>query len=239
MSLLHRTSQQAERAAGGSATPDGHRVVTIDPNFATNQPPVTDCSGGTCQQLPKQPANFVSLRTHPSSGAPLLGDPELHPDGSAGTTQDSDWGDKAPAGEKYVIAGQQGKWTGIWYAGTIGWFYNPSTRRTALYTGAQVIRPKPGRTSVPVYGSAFPEASAYPKVVPVQPNTPLAYKILAGQEYVTTGTVPDDYYYAVTFNSSKPDDHTVIQGTTPYYQIVYNHRLLYVKAADVAVKQLS
>ena len=65
---------------------------------------------------------------------------------------------------------------------------------------------------MPVYGSAFPEASAYPKVVPVQPNTPLVYKILPGQEYVTTGAVPDDYYYAVTVNSSKPDDHTVITG---------------------------
>jgi len=101
-----------------------------------------------------------------------------------------------------------------------------------------VIKPKPGLTSVPVYGSAYPEASAYPNAVPVKPNAPLTYQILPGQEYVTTGTVPDDYYYAVTFNSSKPDDHTVIRGTTPYYQIVYNHRLFYVKAADVEVKQL-
>jgi hypothetical protein len=240
MALLHRTSQQAERAAGGSATPDGHHAVTIDPRFATNEPPVTDCSSGTCQRLPKQPANFVYLRTQPSFDAPLLRDPELHPAGSAGTTQDSDWSDKAPAGEKYVIAGQQGKWTGIWYAGTIGWFYNPpGANQRARYTGAKVIRPKAGRASVRVYGSAFPEASAYPKAVPVKPNTPLAYKILPGQKYVTTGTVPDDYYYAVTFNSSKPDDHTVIRGTTPYYQIVYNHRLFYVKAADVVVKHLS
>jgi hypothetical protein len=74
--------------------------------------------------------------------------------------------------------------------------------------------------------------------VPVQPNTPLVYKVLPGQEYVTTGAVPDDYYYAVTFNSSKPDDHTVITGQTRYYQIVYNHRLFYVKAADVNVEHL-
>jgi N-acetyl-anhydromuramyl-L-alanine amidase AmpD len=239
MALLHKTSQRAERDAGGSARPGGHHVVTIDPNFATNQPPVTDCSSGTCQHLPKQPANFVHLRPRPTFDAPLLSDPELHPSGSAGTTQDSDWGDKAPAGEKYVIAGQQGNWTGIWYAGTIAWLYNPpGARQTVRYTGGDVVSPKPGLTSVPVYGSAFPEASAYPSAVPVKPNAPLAYQILPGQEYVTTGTVPDDYYYAVTFNSSKPDDHTVIGGTTPYYQIVYNHRLFYVKAADVVVKHL-
>jgi N-acetyl-anhydromuramyl-L-alanine amidase AmpD len=239
MSLLHGTSQQAERAAGGSAKPDGHRAVTIDPNFATNEPPVSDCSSGTCHRLPKQAADFVYLHAQPSPGAPLLSDPELHPGGSAGTIQDSDWGDKAPTGEKYVVAGQRGNWTAIWYAGEIGWFYNPpGAGQTARYTSALVITPKPGRTSVPVYGSAFPGASAYPKVVPVQPNTPLVYKILPGQEYVTTGAVPDDYYYAVTFNSSKPDDHTVITGQTRYYQIVYNHRLFYVKAADVNVEHL-
>ena len=239
MSLLHGVSQQAELASGGSAAPGAHRVVTIDPNFATNQPPVTDCSGGTCQPLPRQPANFVYLHTQPSFSAPLLSDPVLYPGGSAGTRQDSDWGDKAPAGEKYVIAGQRGNWTGIWYAGVAGWFYNPSgAGQTARYTSSLVVTAKPGAGSVPVYGSAFPEASAYPKAVPVQPNAPLVYKIPPGQAYVLTGAVPDDYYYAVTYNSSAPDDHTVIKGTTLYYQIVYNHRLFYVKAADVVVKYL-
>jgi hypothetical protein len=35
-----------------------------------------------------------------------------------------------------------------------------------------------------------------------------------------------------------PDDHTVIRGKTAYYQIVYNHRLFFVKAADVVLKNL-
>ncbi len=239
MSLLHGVSQQKELAAAGSARPDGRHVVTIDPDFATNEPRVTDCSSGTCTLLPKQPANFIYLHTQPSFGAPLLSDPELHPTGSPGTRQDDDWGDKAPTGEKYVVAGQQGNWTGIWYAGTTGWFYNPpGAGQTARYTSSLVVTPKPGVTSVPVFGSAYPEASAYPKVVPAQPNTPLAYKILPGQSYVTTGAVPDDYYYAVTYNSSMPDDHSVIRGRTLYYQIIYNHRLFYVKAADVVVKYL-
>jgi hypothetical protein len=239
MSLLHGVSQQAELASGGSVTPGAHHVVTIDPNFATNEPPVTDCSGGTCTPLPRQPASFVYLHSQPSFSAPLLSDPTLHPGGSAGTRQDSDWGDKAPTGEKYVIAGQQGNWTAIWYAGMTGWFYNPpGAGQTARYTSSMAVTAKPAVSSVPVYGSAFPEASAYPKVVPVQPNAPLAYKILPGQAYVLTGAVPDDYYYAVTYNSSAPDDHTVIKGKTLYYQIVFNHRLFYVKAADVVVKYL-
>ena len=44
--------------------------------------------------------------TGPSADAPLIGDPLIHPDGSAGTTQASDWSDKAVAGHQYVLAGQ-------------------------------------------------------------------------------------------------------------------------------------
>jgi len=239
MGLLHGRSQQAEWASGGSAGRGGHGVVTIDPDWARNQPPVTDCQSGSCVTLPAQPASFVYLHTQPGDSAPLLSDPELHPGGSAGTTQDSDWSDKAPAGERYAIAGQQGDWTGIWFGGQVGWFHNPrGAGQTARYTGGTVVTPKPGLASIPVYGSAFPEASAYPGDVPVRGNAPLAYRIPAGQAYVTTGLVPDDYYYAVTFDASLPDDHTVIHGQTRYYQIILNHRLFYVNADDVVVEHL-
>jgi hypothetical protein len=230
---------QGKLTSVGTATPDGQHVVVIDPNWATNEPPVTDCQTGTCTKLPKQPANFVYLHTQPSFASPLLSDPTLHPSGTPGTHMDNDWGDKAPYGEKYVVAGQQGHWTGIWFGGGVGWFFNPpGSGQTGRYTSSLVITPKPGVSSIPVYGSAFPKASAYPKVVPVRPNAPLVYTIPAGQKYVTTGAVPDDYYYAVTFDSSMPDDHTVIRGKTLYYQIVYNHRLCYVKAGDVVVSFL-
>jgi N-acetyl-anhydromuramyl-L-alanine amidase AmpD len=239
MGLLQGKSAAEERAAAGTARTQGQHVVTIDPNWATNEPKVTDCQSGTCKTLPKQPASFVYLHTKPSASAPLLSDPTLWPKGTPGTTQDSDWGDKAPYGYKYVVAGHQGNWTGIWYAGVEGWFYNPpGSGQTARYTHASVITPKAGLSSIPVYGSAYPEASAYPKPIPVASNTPLVYKILKGQAYVTTGSVPDDYYYAKTFNSSLPDDHTVVRGKTKYYQIQLNHRLYYVKAADVAVRHL-
>jgi hypothetical protein len=118
----------------------------------------------------------------------------------------------------------------------VGWFHNPpNPRQTAGFSGGTVITPKPGLTSIPVYGSAFPEASAYPPAVPVRANAPLSYTITAGQRYVTNGQVPDDYYYSASFNSSLPDDHTVIRGHTVYYQISYNHREFFVNANDVQV----
>jgi len=116
-------------------------------------------------------------------------------------------------------------------------FIAKSAVRALLYEVA--VTPKPGLASVPVYGSAYPEASAYPADVPVRGNAPLAYSFPAGQAYLTVGQVPDDYYHAVTFDNSAPDDHTVIHGTTQYYEIVYNHRLYYVNAADVQLKHLN
>ena len=170
------------------------------------------------------------------SGAPLLSDPLLQPDGSPGTLVDSDWSDKAPTGASYALAGRRGNWTGIWYGGQVGWFNNPpGPGRTARFSKGMVITPKPGRTSIPVYGSAFPETSAYPPAIPVPAIAPLSYTIPAGQRYVTSGRVPDDYYYAATIDSSLPDDHTVIPGQTVYYQISYNHREFYVNADDVQV----
>jgi hypothetical protein len=239
MALAHHESESSYLRSQGSLTSAGHHVVTISPDYARNEPPVTDCDITNPAPLPKQPANFVYLHTAPKASAPLLSDPTLHTDGSPGTTCAEDWGDKASTGDQYVIAGQHGNWTGIWYAGTIGWFFNPhGAGQTARYTGATVVVPRPGLASVPVYGSAFPEASAYPKGVTVQSNTPLAYTIKAGQAYVTIGSVPDDYYNAITFNSSMPYDHTVIRGKTGYDEILLNHRIYYVKAADVKVKRL-
>ena len=42
----------------------------------------------------------------------------------------NDWGDKAPAGEEYVVADRQPGWTAIWFGGTGGWLQDsPRTRR--------------------------------------------------------------------------------------------------------------
>jgi N-acetyl-anhydromuramyl-L-alanine amidase AmpD len=237
MALVHGVSDSAEQASGGSATRGSHQLVTIDPTFATNKPTVTDCSGTGCVTLPSQPANFVYLRTGPGTSYPLIADPILG--GSKGTTVDSYWGDKATIGERFVYAGQSGKWTAIWFAGRKAWFANPpGAQQAALYTGGQVIEPKAGLASIPVYGAAYPEASAYPPAVPVLSVVKLKYTIKAGQAYPALTGLPTDYYYAATFNSSLPDDHTIIIGNTAYDQISYNHRRFFVQARQVTLTTL-
>jgi N-acetyl-anhydromuramyl-L-alanine amidase AmpD len=237
MALVHHVSDATEQARSGSRTRGAHHLVTIDPTFAANTPQVTDC----CTTIPQQPANFVYLHTGPGDSYPLLADPLLHPDGGNGTTLDSDWGDKATTGQTFALAGHHGNWTAIWFSGRKAWFANPPGRnQTARYTGGPVITPKPGLTSIPVYGAAYPEASAYTGTpVPVNPVVQLSYSIGAGQHYPVTGAIPTDYYYAVTINSSLPDDHTLIIGSTAYYQISFNHRKFFVRAADVNVHKLT
>ncbi len=240
MALVHGVSDSAEQASGGSVSRGTHHLVTIEPTFADNEPKVTNCSGSSCVTLPRQPANFVYLRTGPGGSYPLLGDPILHRGGSNGTMADSDWGDKATLEETFVYAGQSGNWTAIWFSGRKAWFYNPAgPGRTARYTSGEVVTPKQGVGSIPVYGAAYPETSAYPAAVPARTVVKLVYTIPPGQEYPTAGTVPTDYYYAATIDSSRPDDHTIIIGKTAYDQISYNHRKFFVRASDVSVKNLS
>ena len=240
MALVHGVSDSAAQASGGSVSRGTHHLVTIEPTFADNEPKITNCSGSSCVTLPRQPANFVYLRTGPGGSYPLLGDPILHPGGSNGTMIDSDWGDKATLEETFVYAGQSGNWTAIWFSGRKAWFYNPAgPGRTARYTNGEVVTPKQGVGSIPVYGAAYPETPAYPAAVPARAVVKLVYTIPAGQEYPTAGTVPTDYYYAATIDSSLPDDHTVIIGKTAYDQISFNHRKFFVRASDVSVKNLS
>jgi N-acetyl-anhydromuramyl-L-alanine amidase AmpD len=240
MALVHGLSDTAEQARGGSLARGTHKLVTIDPTFSANSQSVTNCTGGKCTTLPTQPANFVFLRTGPGTSYPLLPDQVLHPGATAGTRQDSDWGDQAAIGEQYVFAGQSGNWTAIYYSGRKAWFYNPSgTNQKARYSGGVVITPKAGLASAAVYGAAYPEASAYPAAIKPTQVVKLSYTIPAGQLYpVVTGGVTTDFYYAKTFNSSLPDDHTIVIGTTPYYQISYNHRKFYVQASQVTVETL-
>lgn len=160
--------------------------ITIDPPFSTaNEPTVTGCSGpGT--PCPAQPANFVYLRTSPSPTAPLLADPAIHPSaGSTGTTEASDWGDKAVSGQTFVVADEQGGWTAIWYAGQKAWFYNPNGQNaTPASRAIQMVITPSGNSSIPVYGRAYPESAAYPPGVTPQSVTPLSYTIPSGQAYV-------------------------------------------------------
>jgi hypothetical protein len=221
-------------------------LVTIDPDFATNQPAFYGCA----TQPPNKPTNpptppttpcpargssAVILHTEPSEDAPLVKDAGLHPGNAPSTMQISDHGARASAGQTYAIADRQGDWTAIWYLGQKAWFHNPAAAPTAKWSIGLVVTPKAGRATIPVYGRAYPEAAAYPAGVPVQSIVPLQYTLSAGQRYAVGDVLPSEYYRAVTFDGSAPGDWTVIRGEMQYVQIQFGHRVMFVNRDDVQI----
>ncbi|WP_223199598.1 N-acetylmuramoyl-L-alanine amidase [Solihabitans fulvus] len=213
------------------------QVVTIDPQYSGNQPLMTTCdsAGQNCAALPAHGANFVYLHTAPSADAPLITDPVVHPDGTAGTTRIDDWSDKAVAGRSYALACQQGDWTAIWYGGQKAWLFNPNWS-VAVHSHGLLLSPVPGSASIPLYGRAFPEQSEYPSTIPFDPVWTVAaipWTMPAGQTYLATGVFRAENYYARFDPATVPGNHTLVTGDTTYFQISYNHRVVYVKASDV------
>ncbi|KKK05684.1 N-acetylmuramoyl-L-alanine amidase [Micromonospora sp. HK10] len=227
----------------GTGTPHTG-LVTIDPDYATNQPAFTGCN----QQPPGVPkptppavpcplrgSSSVILRTAPSPDAPLVNDRGLRPDGTPDTMYISDHGARASAGQTYALAGVQGDWTAIWYLGQKAWFWNPAADRTAKWANGFVVTPKPGKATIPVYGRAYPEQAAYPAGVPYQTIAPLQYTFAAGQRYAVGGVLPGEYYRAVTFDGSAPGDWTVVRGENKYVQVQFGHRIMFVNLDDVLI----
>ncbi|WP_233712237.1 N-acetylmuramoyl-L-alanine amidase [Kribbella turkmenica] len=211
-------------------------IVTIKPGFDDNVQVLTNCTGAGTTCTP-QGTNFVYLRQAPDDAAPLVKDIGLHPDGSDSTTVVSDIGARAAAGSQYVVAKRQGDWVAVWYLGAIAWFKSPASAPDAFAKRGLVVKPKKGLASVPVYGRAYPEQSAYPEGIPYQVVTPLQYSILAGQAYpVGDASIETDYYRAVTFDGQPPTDHVQVLGKDRYYQIWFGHRMAYVRAADVDLR---
>ncbi|WP_433888868.1 N-acetylmuramoyl-L-alanine amidase [Streptomyces sp. CA-111067] len=222
---------------GGAGAPlrSGQVIRIVPPFTSANQPAVT--YGG--KPVAAQPADFVYLYTQPSTSSARLGDPYLH-GGSAGTSDGPDWGDKAVAGTRYVVAQQSGDWTAIWYGGKKGWFYDPGGRMAAAVdtTGQNVVTPVAGRGTIAVFGRAYPETAAYAGTkVPVQADNDKAltsYTISAGQKYVPAGpAVAGDYFYAQNIDNSAPGDHTLVTGSVKFYPIRFNHRMAWVRSTDV------
>jgi N-acetyl-anhydromuramyl-L-alanine amidase AmpD len=207
-------------------------IVTINPNFATNQPFMTYCYTSTnCRQVPSQSASFVYLRTAPSFDAPYIVNPYINQTPSY-ATRANNWANKAATGQQFYRAERQGDWDAIYFSGQKAWFYNPNGSNTTPGSGT-LITPKAGLASIPVYGRAYPEASAYPQGISPQPLEKI-YDIPAGQIYVAKDKFKADYYAAPVYRLS-PAQHKVVEGQTEYYLIFFNHRLGYVKASDVNV----
>ncbi len=205
--------------------------VTIDPDFAANQPVYTGCAtaGDTC---PAYGSEAVRLYSAPSTDAPLVQDIGLHGTTGASTTGVNDVGARASTGQQYAVAGRQGDWTAIWYLGQKAWFLNPASAPTAVNALGVVATPKKGLDSIPVYGRAYPEASAYPAGVPVQSLSPMPYTIPAGQRYVVGSVLSGEYYYSVNFDTT---GQQVVRGKQLYYEIQLGHRVEYVRAEDVTL----
>lgn len=202
--------------------------MTIRPDYAANQPVYTGCTTAG-QPCATHGSSEVRLYSDHDENAPLIKDIGL---GTTPTTGVNDLSSRVSTGQQYAVADRWGDWTAIWYLGQKAWFRNPAEQPTAVPAAGLVITPKEGRDSIPVYGRAYPEASAYPEGVPAQAVSPLRYTVPKGQRYVVGDRVPGEYYYAVTFTT---DSHRVVVGKDLYYEIQYGHRVAFVRAADVDV----
>ncbi|MFR9799212.1 N-acetylmuramoyl-L-alanine amidase [Streptomyces sp. MS06] len=211
---LHRT---AGRGGG---------LVTILPEYSANRPVFTGCTapGEPCAA---HGSGAVRLYSDHDENSPLIEDIGI---GTAPTTDVNDVSSRVSTGQQYAVADRWGDWTAIWYLGQKAWFRNPGGQPTAVPAAGLVVTPKAGADSVPVYGRAYPEASAYPAGVPARSVSPLPYRLPAGQRYVVGDRVPGEYYYAVTFTR---DSHRVVVGKDLYYEIQFGHRVAFVRAADV------
>ena len=203
-------------------------VVQIRPNFHTNMPILQTPTG---DPVSTQSANFVYLYTAPSFDAPLITDAALP---NADPFDASNWGNKAVTGQTFYKAEEQGDWTAIWYAGQKAWFYNPEGANTTKGSGI-VITPKEGKTGIPVYGVAYPEAEAYPEGISVKGMLELQYTLTTGQKYVATEKVKGSYYSAPVYTYNPETTHKIVWGNDEFYLIHLNHRLAFVRASDVDV----
>nr|WP_202539195.1 N-acetylmuramoyl-L-alanine amidase [Streptomyces sp. SID8379] len=209
----------------------GGGVVTIAPRFAENQPEFTGCEKAGVACAPHG-SSAVRVYTEPSEDAPLIKDIGLRPGGQDSTIDVNDMASRVSTGQQYAVAERKGDWTAIWYLGQKAWFKNPKKQPTAVSAKGLVVTPKAGAESVPVYGRAYPEASAYPAGMTPQAISPLPYKLLAGQRYVIGGRTTGEYFYSPTFDTTS---HRVVKGKDVYYEIQFAHRIEYVRAADVQV----
>lgn len=230
MGLLGAPFDLGPRGVGPVGT-----AVTITPGFGDNQQTYTICPGDdpsgavtACTPV-TSPSNALFVRSAPSDDALVL-DPVVHPDPAAkgGTDSVTDWSDTVQAGQRFVVAGQQGDWTAIWYDGQKGWIHNPDGSNTSPAPDARIVSPA-GTSAAPVYGTAYPDAAEYPSGLSPSKQAPLTaenYSIPDGQAYVADQppVLSQDFF---------PTGGQVVTGAKRYYTIQFNHRYILVDSADV------
>ncbi|MGF0115726.1 N-acetylmuramoyl-L-alanine amidase [Promicromonospora sp. Marseille-Q5078] len=215
-------------------------VVEVVAGYDDNANPVTGCeqaSPGSGDCVAGAGTNFALAYQQPSLDAPYARDPGWKPDGADGTTHASDVSARVTSGHKLVVAQVQGEWLGVWWAGSLAWIHNPADRPVVVPSTGQTVTVS-GDEAAAIYGRAYPEAAAYqpyPGIAP-QAVTPIEYTIGTDQSYVVSDDdVSTDYYRAVSFDGSAPDDRTDVRGDDAYYQLWYAHRQVFTRAADVVL----
>jgi N-acetylmuramoyl-L-alanine amidase-like protein len=211
----------------------GPAVVVVAPRFEENIEPLQDCTPPGCVFLPRQGSNIVYLHTEPRPDAPLITDPDLHPDRTPGSTALGDWSARATTGVRYVMAARREGWTGIWFAGQVAWFADPDGC-VGLPAPGIVVTPRPDRGPVSVYGAAYPEPGAYSPDAEITPIVPLQQTIPAGQFYVGLQLLRGDDY-ARTSDPDRPTGRVHTAGHRWLVEISFNHRRAFVDAADMVI----
>ncbi|MGW0881542.1 N-acetylmuramoyl-L-alanine amidase [Streptomyces sp. NPDC002671] len=207
-------------------------MVTILPDFAEHKPEFTGCAadGVPC---PTHGSSAVRLHTEPFDDAPLIQDPGRKPNGEASTKDVNDLGARASAGQTFAVAERDGDWTAIWFQGRKAWFKNPRKHPTAVGAAGRMVTPKEGLDEVKVFGRAIPEQGAVPEEMSDRtPESPLPYRFLAGQRYVTQSHLDSPYLAKSSYDDSPG---SFVSGREGYYEIQFGHRLAFVRASDVDV----
>ncbi|WP_419994032.1 N-acetylmuramoyl-L-alanine amidase [Streptomyces boninensis] len=214
----------------------GSDLVKINPKFKENIQAIRDCEQNV--DLPAQPSSLLPIYTAPSTDAARHSDPGEHPDGGAGTNCAQDTGAWVSSGMSFVVAERKPGWTAVWYQGEKVWIKTPAGQRVLTPQSGYVVKPKAGKESVPVYGGVYPEKGEYPADMADEEKATseaLPYTLKPGQAYAGGGTAPNGYYYAPTFDSSKPYDHTFFPGATKYVTVQIGSRIGFVKRDDVDI----
>jgi hypothetical protein len=225
MQLL-RAPLPSDADPGQSGTP-----IVLRPGYATNLQKGSYCfgtSGMDCRDVADAPANFVYLRTAADPMAPLVENQYLK--GWPGDRMNN-WGTKLGTGPIYVLAEQKGDWSAIYFGGQKAWFQNPG-RSLTRKASAMVITPRSGLTTAPLYGVAYPQDTAF--MPPTKPVTmEKIYDVPAGQRYALAARATGDYYWAKEWVASyDPSKQIVVKDGTEYYQVHFNHRVAWARAAD-------
>ncbi|HSW81732.1 MAG TPA: peptidoglycan recognition family protein [Candidatus Saccharimonas sp.] len=215
--------------------PNSTHVVTIAPRWSLNKQQLTDNNGVA---LPLQSTSTVPLYTQPDFSSPRLTDPVL----GQGSNKIDNRAAVAYYGQRFVYNDYQASLSSVWisidFDGQKAWFFSPLLVGRNFFFGHEwVATPKAGKTSVPVYGRAYPAASAYPFSFPsnfIQTVAPLSYTIPAGQRVTVYGEQPADYYNSQTVDGSGPFDRTTVRDANSHYVLgTYNGRYVLINANDV------